>query len=181
IDDLKRSGVDETESRRQVALEFGGVTQVREDVREAWLWRWLTQFLQDARYGTRALVRSPSFTLAAAASLGLAIGANTAIFSVIHGVLLKPLPYAAPHELVMVWQDLRAKGGPPDEWATPGNFVDWRAESRVFSSMASIRGFAPTLVGMGDSEVLVGEQVTQAYFDVLGANPEIGRLFLPEE
>jgi predicted permease len=181
VDDLKRSGMDATESRRQVALEFGGITQVREDVREAWLWRWLTECLQDVRYGTRALMRSPAFTLAALASLGLAIGANTAIFSVIHGVLLKPLPYAAPDQLVMVWQDLRAKGGPPDEWATPGNLVDWRAESRVFSSMASIRGFAPTLVGMGDTQLLVGEQVTQAYFDVLGAKPEIGRLFLPEE
>jgi putative ABC transport system permease protein len=140
-----------------VTLEFGGVTQVREDVREAWLWRWLTQFLQDARYG-RGPSAKPVFTLAAAASLGLAIGANTAIFSVIHGVLLKPLPYAAPHELVMVWQDMRAKGGTADEWATPGNFVDWRAESRTFASMASIRGFAPTLVGMGDSQVLVASR-----------------------
>ncbi len=181
VGDLGRSGIDETEGRRQVALEFGGITQVREDVREAWLSPWLTQFMQDARYGLRALQRSPSFAIAAAASLGLAIGANTAIFSVIHGVLLKPLPYAAPHELVMVWQDMRAKAGPPDEWATPGNLVDWSAESRVFSAMASIRGFAPTLTGMGDSEVLVGEQVTQKYFDVLGAIPEIGRLFRPDE
>ena len=181
VEDIARSGIDGMESRRQVSLEFGGIMQVREDVREAWLSRWLTQFVQDVRYGTRALVRSPSFTLAAVASLGLAIGANTAIFTVIHGVLLKPLPYVEPHQLVMVWQDMRAKGGPPDEWATPGNLVDWSTESRTFSSMASIRGFAPTLVGMGDSQMLAGEQVTAAYFDVLGAKPEIGRFFRPEE
>src|SRR6185503_7719421 len=89
---------------------------------------------------------------------------------------------AAPGQLVMVWQDMRAKGGPIDEWATPGNLADWRAESRIFASMASIRGVAPTLVGLGDdAQMLVGEQVTQNYFDVLGVQPVMGRGFRPEE
>jgi hypothetical protein len=75
----------------------------------------------------------------------------------------------------MVWQDMRARGGPADEWATPGNLVDWKAESRVFASMAAIRGWGPTLTGVGDPEPLVGEQVTQQYFEVLGVSPAKGR------
>ncbi|HVQ40993.1 MAG TPA: ABC transporter permease, partial [Vicinamibacterales bacterium] len=179
--ELMQQGVPESRARHQAAIEFGGIPQVQEEVRDTWTWRWLDTLARDVRYATRTLWRSPGFAVAALLSLALAIGANTAIFSVIQGVLLKPLPYAAPHELVTVWQDLRAKGGPIDEWATPGNLVDWRAETRVFRSMASIRSFAPALTGLGDAEMLAGEQVTQDYFDVLGATPAQGRLFRPEE
>ena len=179
--ELMQQGVPESQARRQAAVEFGGIPQVQEEIRDTWTWRWLDTLARDVRYATRTLRRSPGFAAAALLSLALAIGANTAIFSVIQGVLLKPLPYAAPHELVTVWQDLRAKGGPIDEWATPGNLVDWRAETRVFKSMASIRSFAPALTGLGNAEMLAGEQVTQDYFDVLGATPEKGRLFRPEE
>ena len=179
--ELMQQGVPESRARRQAAIEIGGVPQVQEEVRDTWTWRWLDTLAQDVRYAVRSLVGRPGFTVAAVLSLALAIGANTAIFSVIRGVLLKPLPYPAPHELVTVWQDYRARGGPLDEWATPGNFVDWRAESRVFKSMASIRGFAPVLTGMGDAEMLIGEQVTESYFDVLGAAPVKGRVFRPEE
>ena len=143
--------------------------------------RSLDNLSRDVRYALRTLRRSPGFTAAAVVSLALAIGANTAIFSVIHGILLRPLPYRQADELVMIWQDMRRKGGPPDEWATPGNFVDWRAESRVFASMATIRGFAPSLVGIGDAQMLVGEQVSQSYFDVLGVTPQHGRVFRPDE
>jgi hypothetical protein len=135
--ELMQQGLTESHARRQAAIDMGGIPQVQEEVRDTWSWRWLDALARDVRYSTRALVRQPGFTVAAVLSLALAIGANTAIFSVIRGVLLKPLPYPAAHELVTVWQDLRAKGGPEDEWATPGNFVDWRAESRVFSSMAA--------------------------------------------
>ena len=179
--ELIQQGVPESRARRQAAMEFGGIPQVQEEVRDTWTWRRLDTLARDVRYSVRTLAGKPGFTVAAVLSLALAIGANTAIFSVVRGVLLKPLPYAAPHELVTIWQDLRAKGGPLDEWATPGNFVDWRAESRVFKSMASMRGFAPVLTGMGDAEMLVGEQVTESYFDVLGASPIRGRVFRPEE
>jgi putative ABC transport system permease protein len=181
IRELMQQGVPEIRARRQAMVELGGIPQVQEEVRDTWTWRWLDTLVRDMRYAVRTLAAKPGFTVAAVLSLALAIGANTAIFSVVRGVLLKPLPYRAPHELVTVWQDLRAKGGPLDEWATPGNFVDWRAESRVFKSMASMRGFAPVLTGMGDAEMLIGEQVTQSYFDVLGAVPVKGRVFLAEE
>jgi len=110
----------------------------------------------------RWLRKSPGFALAAIGTIALGIGVNTAIFSVVYSLLLKPLPYASPDQLVMVWQDMTERGGPPDEWATPGNFVDWRSQDATFASMASTRGFAPSLTGMGDAEVLTGAAVTQA-------------------
>jgi putative ABC transport system permease protein len=136
---------------------------------------------KDLTFAFRWLRKSPGFALAAVATIALGIGVNTAIFSVVYSLLLKPLPYAAPDQLVMVWQDMTERGGPPDEWATPGNFVDWRSQDATFASMASIRGFAPSLTGMGDAQVLSGESVTQAYFDVLGVQPAIGRAFRPDE
>ena len=138
-------------------------------------------FQRDLRYAIRWLWRSPAFTVPAALTIALGIGATAAIFSVVHAVLLAPLPYSAPDRLVMVFQDMRARGGPANEWATPGNLADWLAAKDVFSSVASIRQFLPTLTGMGEPEPLVGELVTQQYFDVLGTRMEKGRTFRPEE
>ena len=136
---------------------------------------------QDLVFAFRWLRKSPGFALAAIGTIALGIGVNTAVFSVVHSLLLKPLPYPAPNELVMLWQDMRQRGGPPDEWATPGNLVDWRAQTSTFSAVASIRNWAPALTGMGDAEMLRGEQVTHGYFDVLGVQPAKGRAFRAEE
>ena len=136
--------------------------------------------LQDLRYGLRTLARSPGFAFVAVATLALGIGANAAIFSAVNAVLLRPLPYAQPDELVMVWQDLRARGGPAHEWATPGNVVDWKG-SGIFSGVAAVQGWQATITGDGDPEPLVGEQVTFDYFDVLGVRPALGRTFRLEE
>jgi putative ABC transport system permease protein len=140
----------------------------------------MTTFLADLRYGARTLGRSPAFAFVAIATLALGIGANTAIFSVVNALLLRPLPYPAAHELVMVWQDMRAKGGPAAEWATPGNVADWR-ESGLFAGVAAMQGWQPSLTGAGEAEPLIGEQVTHDYFDVLGVRPVLGRSFSREE
>ena len=129
----------------------------------------------DLRYTLRMLWRSPGFALVAIATIALGIGANTAIFSIVNALLLRPLPYTRPAELVTVWRDLRARGGPQREWATPANLVDWRAERSLFAAMASVRGWNPTLTGLGDPEPLRGEQVTDGYFDVLATTPALGR------
>jgi putative ABC transport system permease protein len=141
----------------------------------------MPHLLQDARLAARLLWRSPSFTLTALATIALGIGANAAVFTIVQALLLRPLPYPDPDRLVTVWQDLRARGGPVDEWATPGNLVDWRAEDRLFSGVASMRGWGPTLTGAGDPEPLTGEQVTDNYFTVLGMSALRGRTFLPSE
>ena len=98
--------------------------------------------LHDLKYATRMLTRSPGFALVAVLTLALGIGANTAIFTVVNALLLRPLPYADPDRLVMVWQDLRARGGPADEWATPGNYADWRARRTLFEERRRDRRLA---------------------------------------
>ncbi len=122
----------------------------------------MTSLLQDVRYGVRLLLRTPGFTLVAAATLALGIGANTAIFSAVHALLLRPLPYPDAGRLVMVFQDFSARGERADEWATPGNYVDWRADKKLFRDLAAVSGWQPALTGVGQPEPLVGEQVTSA-------------------
>ncbi len=137
--------------------------------------------LHDLKYATRMLTRSPGFALVAVLTLALGIGANTAIFTVVNALLLRPLPYADPGELVMVWQDFRARGGPADEWASPGNYVDWSREASLFEGVAAIGGWRPILAGGAEPEPIPGEQVTHEYFDVLGVRAALGRTFQPED
>jgi hypothetical protein len=106
--ELMQQGVPESRARRQAAMEFGGIPQVQEEVRDTWTWRRLDTLARDVRYSVRTLAGKPGFTVAAVLSLALAIGANTAIFSVVRGVLLKRLPYAARLVLVTFWNVLRA-------------------------------------------------------------------------
>ena len=137
--------------------------------------------LQDLRYAGRMLLKSPGFTLVAVLTLALGIGANTAIFTVVNALLLRPLPYQEPGALVMVWQDYRARGGPADEWASPGNYVDWSREKTLFENVAAIGGWRPTLTGGAEPEPIPGEQVTYEYFDVLGIEPALGRTFTADD
>jgi putative ABC transport system permease protein len=141
----------------------------------------LNQFLQDIRYAARMLVRAPMFTAVAILTLALGLGANTAIFTIVNALLLRPLPYGAPDRLVTVWQDLRARGGPADEWATPGNYVDWRREARLFQSVSVITSWRPTLTGNAEPEPVPGEQVSHEYLTVLGVRPALGRDFRSED
>jgi putative ABC transport system permease protein len=135
----------------------------------------------DIRFALRMLAKTPAFSIVAIVTLALGIGANTAIFSIVHAMLLRPLPYPAADRLVMVWQDLSARGERADEWASPGNYVDWRAERDLFAGVAAVQGWQPTLTGRGAPEPLVGEQVTVDYFDVLRVRPAIGRAFHADE
>jgi putative ABC transport system permease protein len=137
--------------------------------------------LQDFRYAVRLLVKSPSFTLVALSTLALGIAANAAIFSVVNTLLLKPLPYREPGRLVMLWQDLRARGGPLDEWLAPAHFFDWRQRSLSLQSSAVFRTANPSLTGTGEPEQLTGWLVTADFFRMLGVAPAIGRDFRAED
>lgn len=137
----------------------------------------LQHIIQDLRYAARMFVKTPGFSSVAVLTIALGIGASTAIFTLINGVVLKPLPYRDAGRLVTVWQNLRARGGPPDEWASPGSYVDWRSEPGLFQSLAVITGWRPTMTGAGEAEPLAGEQVSHEYFDVLGVTPALGRSF----
>jgi hypothetical protein len=100
VEDLRQAGATDTNARRQAALEFGGLAQVREDVRETWVWRWLDNAGRDVRYAFRMLRRSPGFAITALLSLTLGTGVNAAIFSLVDQVLLRPLPVSDPDRLV---------------------------------------------------------------------------------
>src|SRR5687767_13187333 len=133
--------------------------------------------LADVRYALRLFVRTPGFAAVALITVALGIGANTAIFTVVNALLLRPLPYGSPDRLVMVWQDFRARGGPADEWATPGNYADWRREKQLFDEVAVVSGWRPTLTGGAEPEPISGEQVSHEYFSTLGVTPALGRTF----
>ena len=132
---------------------------------------------EDIRYATRLMLKNPGFSTVAVLTLALGIGANTAIFTVVNAVLFEPLPYRAPERLVMVWQDLRARGGPADEWLTPGNYADLRRETTLFETFTVVMGWRPILTQDAEPEPIVGEQVSHEYFRVLGIAPRAGRTF----
>ena len=137
-------------------------------------------FWQDLRYGLRTLVKNPGFTSVAVIALALGIGANSAIFSVVNAVLLRPLPYKNPDQLVMVWED-DTKGGYPRDTPAVGNYIDWRTQNQVFEGMAAMADQSFNLTGVGDPERIDGKRVSASLFPLLGVEPELGRTFSPEE
>jgi putative ABC transport system permease protein len=139
---------------------------------------WLETVAQDSRFGARLLWRTPGFTVAALLTLALGIGANTAIFSVVHAVLLAPLPYANPDRLVMFGDRNRAGDASNIGYAT---WQDYRDRSRSFEQVAVVRSWAPTLVVGGEAERVSAMRVSWNYFDMLGVRPVLGRGFGPEE
>ena len=140
----------------------------------------MNSFLQDLRYALRSLRKNPGFTLVAVLTLALGIGANTTIFSVVHAVLLRPLPYRDPERLVTLWQN-NGKAGVTRDDVSPANFLDWREQSRSFESMAGIEPFGLSLSDQGEPERFSAFLVTAGFFEVLGMNPLYGRWFAPEE
>lgn len=135
---------------------------------------------QDLHYGVRMLVKNPSFTIVAVLALALGIGANSAIFSVVNTVLLRPLPYKNPGRLVMLWEELTHLGFPKNT-PSPANFIDWRAQNTVFEAMAAMAERSFNLTGVGEPERFDGRRVSANLFDLLGVQPQLGRAFRAEE
>jgi len=135
---------------------------------------------QDLRYGIRMLRSKPGFAVIAILALALGIGANTAIFSVVNAVILRPLPYPQPEQLAMVWLDNRRQGIHDDITSFP-NFVDWRDQNHVFQSMAGMSNTAYTLTGVGEPEQLRGANVSANFFQLISVSPAQGRGFSAEE
>jgi putative ABC transport system permease protein len=138
-------------------------------------------FWQDLRYGARILLKKHGFTLIAVFTLALGIGANTAIFSVVNSVLLRPLPYPNAERLMTIWEDHRARNGPVNEWTSPPGFEDWRDQAKSFDHVVAFQNWQPTLTGQGDPEQLVGALVSHDTFAMLGVMPAQGRSFRPQE
>ncbi len=147
-------------------------------------WQPVESLWQDLRYGARMLRKSPGFTAVAALTLALGIGANTAIFSVINGVLLKPLPYSEPHQLVTLWESSPERGVEQDRVSGP-NYLDWRAQSTVFSGMAASPGWEGSetfnLVLRDTTAKIHASYTSASLFATLGTRPLLGRTLLPPE
>src|ERR1051325_11211669 len=139
--------------------------------------------LQDMRYGLRVLMKRLAFTVVAVLALALGIGANTAIFSVVNAVLLRPLSFKEPERLVAVWEtnDLLSAEMRNRNEVAPGNFLDWRAQNQVFEQIAALTYTSANLSGTGEPERIQSQAVTANFFQTLGVQPLMGRAFLPEE
>ncbi len=149
----------------------------RHDIRGA---AWLASIWQDARYGMRLLIRRPGFSAIVVGTLAIGIGANTAIFSVVDGVLLRPLPYPHPDRLVRVWEDKPSKGFSRNV-VNPFNFLDWRNRSQSFMQMAAIDSGSSNLTGAGGPVAVPDMRVSPEFFSILGISAYFGRTFVPEE
>lgn len=135
-------------------------------------------FWQDLRYGLRVLLKSPGFTAIAVLTLALGIGANTALFSVVNGVLLNPLPFPNPDRLVAVY----TKTGQFDESSISyPNFLDWVRDNHSFAQLGAFRSEDYNMTGQGEPERLHGHMISAGFFPALGINPILGRNILPEE
>ena len=178
-----RQGLSPREARRNALLELGGVEQVEERVREIRMGRFIETVWRDVRTGVRALVHSPVFTVVTVLSLALGIGANTAIFSVVNGLLLRPLPYPESEQIVDVWHTPPQQSFPGlDKFSvSPANYLDWKAQSTSFEQTAVYTDTAFSLSTSGDPLPLIGGVVSSDFFSVLRSNAIQGRTFTPDE
>src|ERR1051326_3279825 len=136
---------------------------------------------QDVRYAFRMLSKSPMVTIVAVATLAIGIGATTAIFSVVNGVLLRPLPYYQSERLQLLWGNTVRAGVVERRGTSYPDFRDWRDQSKTFEGMALVGGLGFTLADKAEPERLTGEQVSATYFDLLGVRPVLGRGFTAQE
>jgi predicted permease len=174
-----RAGMIPEDARRAALMRFGGVDQVKEATRDEFRAGLLEDFGRDLRYGARVLWRAPGFAIVAVLTLGLGIGAATAVFSVVDGVLLKPLPYPEPDRIVRLFQ-IDANGRRQGNVSDP-NFEDWKNNTRSFRAMAEMSGGPVPVVFNGQSAMIAGASVSREFFDVMGVAPVMGRGFAGNE
>ncbi len=178
IDANLAAGMTREEAEMTAKREFGSVDLTKEECRDERGTRWLEDLWHDVRFGLRMLRKSPGFTAIAILTLALGIGANTAIFSVVNGVLLNSLPYAEPDRLVTLHA---SKPNFPTGSISYPNFLDWQRDNQSFSSIAVTRSYGFNLTGTGPAEQVNAELVTAEFFPMLGVSPVIGRTFAPSE
>jgi predicted permease len=181
--DLIHSGLPEPEARRRVALELGGATQVREEVRDIWLTRWLRDFVSDLRFSARSFRRSPSFTATVVLSLALGIGATTALYSLIDQVVLRALPVDHPERLVLIdwigFQNAETMG--TRNLMSYPIFRDLQQHKEFFDGVFCRAATTINLSTSGEPKLTAAELVSGTYFSVLGVSPALGRLFTSDD
>ena len=179
-DEYVRQGLSPEEARWAAQRSFGGVTQTKETYRQVRSFMWLQELPRDVQYAFRTLRKSPTFTTTAAATLALAIGTNTVMFSVLNAVLLRPLPYRSPEQLAMLWtedptQNLRE--GRSALW----DVEQWRGHTQTFADVATFDTVATLLTGADGVEEIAGASTSPNLLPLLGVRPVLGRSFSAEE
>jgi len=183
IEELVADGMSREEATYTARREFGNVTLIEETGREVWCWPSLEDFLTDARFGARMLLKNPGFAAVAIVTLALGIAANTTIFSAVNGRMLRRPRIKDPARVAVILTTDPAKEG----WGwdrqpvSPFDFAAWREHSRSFEDMAASEGGDFALTGGGEPERLSGMRVSANYFEVLGVSASLGRTFLPHE
>lgn len=180
VADKVRRGVVAADALREARQEIGGLEQVKQGVRDVRTGALVDGLIQDIRYALRTLWGSFGFSFVIILTLALGIGANSAIFTLVNGVILKPLPYPETDRLLMLWETSVRSG----ELGTvaPANFYDWHRETRSFDKMAAIDPYPDFLLtGSGEAQRLAGAAVSREFFSLLGVQMALGRDFLPEE
>jgi predicted permease len=176
----RRTGLAPNEAMRRARLALGGREQVKQQCRESRGTKFVEDLLLDLRYALRSFAKMPGLTALIVLSLAIGIGANTAIFSVISTLLLKPLPYPSPDRLAILW--LRSPGiGIPQDWPSPGQYDDIVTRNHVFEDTALALGGNLTLTDRTKAIKVDGIRATSSLLPMLGAKPMLGRIFLAEE
>ncbi len=182
-EDNLRMGMNLSEARYAAMRKFGAMESVKEEYRENRTFAMIETLIRNIRYASRALRRNPGFAAVAVLTLALGIGANTAMFSVVHAVLLRPLPYSDPGSLIRIWNTYPKLVAAPQLAISPGDFYDFEKQARSFSGMAAWvdlpQGF--NLTGQGEPERLEARYATSGLFSLLGIRPVVGRTFMPAE
>ena len=174
VDDNLRAGMTPAAARRDAVIRLGGVEQVKQQYRDRRRVPVLEPLVQDVRFGLRVLRRTPTFTAVAILTLGLGIGANTAIFSVVNAVLLRPLPFPDSHRLVQIWATDSKRGATHDVASYP-DFEAWNIRSRSFDGMAAFTTRSMTLAGGDQANLVPALQVSPGFFETLGVSVANGR------
>lgn len=183
IEENLNQGMTREEARYAALRAMGGIEQQKEECRDMRHVNFIEDLVQDLRYGVRVLIKSPIFTTIAVLSLALGIGANTAIFSVVNNLMLRPLPYPDSQRIMDIWHT------PPQESfpglstfsVSPANYLDWKSQSKSFEQMAVYAYASFSLSTSNDPVAVTGDEVSSEFFSVLRANASRGRTFIPEE
>jgi predicted permease len=178
VEKLVQAGVPVPEARRRARLLFGGADQIKEECREARGVHLIETLAQDVRYGVRMLGKSPAFAAIVILTLALGIGATTAMFSVVQGVMLAPLPYHDPDQLVLIWQN---KPHASHVSMSLPDLRDWQRNAHSFDAISGLRWYEFNLTGPGSPEHVNGYEISSGFFEMLGVHPQLGREFSAQE
>ncbi len=176
--DAIAAGLSPEEARREARRGFGGIEQMKEDHRDQRSVRWAENLLRDVRYGMASLARDPGFAAVTIGLLALGIGANTAMFSIVDAVLLKPLPFPEPERMVRVWE---TPAPTQRNNTTTLTFLDWKRQDAIFEALSMEEAFRAAVATSADPARLSGKMVSADYFDVFGVKARLGRTFAPGE